>query len=173
MDKFTSGEDPRARQLTKVAPKDKKSLQWWIIAVAAVALIGISFGALHYVQHSDDPNVIHKPLSKQSPADDTPSSKDGPRVSATCEGADGGPCSGGPRDGTVTAVSATSITIQAASGNDTRTLSITSATQEMKGTQASAFNLGDVHVGDRVSVIPSSTDSSQAQTIMLGGEGDN
>jgi hypothetical protein len=71
--------------------------------------------------------------------------------------------------GTVTACSATNISVQPSSGGSARTFTITTNTQLALSAQGdlNAYNAGDIHVGDAVSVGVINTDPSQAQLVTL------
>jgi hypothetical protein len=89
----------------------------------------------------------------------------------------------------VTAFSATSITIQPADGGSTATFTVTDTTQVINANGGPAnygtygpgnlgvYNAKDLHNGDTVAIVPSSSDPNQARRIILnppnGGDGGN
>jgi hypothetical protein len=77
-----------------------------------------------------------------------------------------------PVAGAVTAASATSITIQPTTG-DAQTFSVSSSTQEVPGpnTSPKAYNASDVQIGGTVGIVAASSDSSQAEAILLDYQG--
>jgi hypothetical protein len=81
-----------------------------------------------------------------------------------------------PTTGTVTTVNTTSVSIQLSGNGGTKTFSITSSTGMGEPTttsngaeqiQAEPYNASAIHIGETIAVVPSSTNSSQAQMIML------
>lgn len=79
---------------------------------------------------------------------------------------------GGPSGGTmnivlgeVTAISSTSISVKDTRGGSTTTLSITSGTQVTDNNEAASIN--SIKVGDNVVVRPNSSNSKQADQIIL------
>ena len=87
-----------------------------------------------------------------------------------------GPCStqsqGAAVSGKVTAVSDTSITIQPPSGS-TKTFSIKSSTQMVTGAGSgpTAYKSSSIHVGDEVGIMTTSSDSTEAETVLLNYDG--
>ena len=87
-----------------------------------------------------------------------------------------GPCvqtaggGGAPVSGTVTAVSAAAITIRTNPGGNVQTFSITASTQESSGPGAapSSFRASDIHLGDSIAIVPTTSGGSQAQLILIG-----
>lgn len=80
----------------------------------------------------------------------------------------GGPAGGGRMNivlGQVTAISSTSISVQDSRSNSTTTLDITSDTKVTDNGQAAS--LSSIKVGDNVVVRPNSSNSKQADQIIL------
>jgi len=95
-------------------------------------------------------------------------------ITVTAQGAaglQGAPGGGGFRTGMrgivgqVTAISATSISVQSIRTNQVQTLGITSATRITNNGQSAG--IGDIKVGDSAIVRPSSTNTTEASQITL------
>jgi hypothetical protein len=71
--------------------------------------------------------------------------------------------------GAVTAISDSSITLDDARSGTSKTFTVNGSTEVLN--QGASATLGDIKTGDQVFVITSSTDSSVATRIMLGGFG--
>lgn len=135
----------------------------WIVATVAVIGLGL-FGYKYFA--TNDTSVPNNPAA-QSPAGGS-----GAGVPSGCaSGCQPQPIgSGGGRQlittkGTVTAVSASSITIQPSGGGRATTFSVTSDTQVFDG--ANDISISDIHTGDYVLVGVGSAGSTQAVDIVL------
>jgi hypothetical protein len=155
-----------------------------VVAVAIVSIVilgGCFYGVLAYIKSQ---NNTPTPSGNQGMSSMPGSSSGG--MGSDCSG--GGPCtglnSGGPSGctnsgpctqtsggqqvvaGKITAVSATSISVQPADGGSAKTFAVTSATKQSKGANTGevAYSASDMHVGDAVGV---SASGSTAQLIML------
>jgi len=146
-----SGEEHRARQESSHKRSSAPSTKTLVMALVAVLLLGGGFAAGMQYQKSKVPKVV-------------PTTATAPSTTGRKGGRRGGLRGARPVIGQVTAVSATSITVQATSGTST-TFAITSTTAVSNNGQASA--VGDIAVGDSVAVVASTTNTTQATRILL------
>jgi hypothetical protein len=175
-ERYLTGEQHRAlmRQQRPPQPPERKRTPWlpWLIVIAVMLLAAAFFGGMEYQKLRSEATT------------DTPASSNGGTFSSGNEGLSGGPstCQGsncsGPQSrtgfssppviGKVTAISSTSITIQPSSG-DAKAFSITGSTKELAGpgTDPKPYQAGDVKAGDSVGVAATSSNSQQADLILL------
>jgi len=164
-EQYVSGEEHRAAQAQR--PKATTKFPWpWVVAMVAV-VIATGLGLLW----------LMKPTPTNSAGTGDPSTQnfgsnggtsDGPTmcVNGSCQGNQQHVSGAEPIVGTVTAISATSITIQPTTGS-ARTFAISSSTMEARpNANPGNFSANDVHIGDTVGVVVDSTDATQAHIIL-------
>jgi len=169
---YISGEEHQARQHSKSAANQKSPLLWIVIALTFIVLCLGSFIVLKLMRHNPT-NLTDNTGMGQSLS--TGGGPGGGNAIVTCTA--GSQCTGPsqsqnghpPTAGTVTARSATSITIQPSGGGNSQTYTITSSTQETDGGPNQGFhgyNPSDITIGETVGVVTSSN-NSQADMIIL------
>jgi hypothetical protein len=149
MTEYMSGEKHQAMMAAK-GPKQVEIPKSLLAGVAVIILMGLSFyGGVAY-QKSHHPAVSIAASG-----------------TSTSGGFAGGRRFGGqrPTAGAVTAVSATSITVQDSRTGSSVTLSITSSTQITDNSQT--VTASDIQTGDTVLVVASTTDKTQAARILV------
>lgn len=153
-----------------------------IIGIVAVTIVAIGgFAALLVHKPNSNPNLgdMNSSGNAMTGLNGTPSAGGGAPTSCM-----GSACGSGPQTqsgygttlftGKVTAVNGSSITVQPSSGS-AKTFSITSSTKSVtvdpaKGTNnasSTVYKVGDVKVGDTIGILPSTSDASTADSILL------
>ncbi|HEY5153071.1 MAG TPA: hypothetical protein VII55_03780 [Candidatus Saccharimonadales bacterium] len=150
-EEYVSGEKYRQMAADRVNNKSFFSKSGPAIIAAVVVLMGLSFyGGIAY-QKGKHPNAVSS------------------SVTGTAGAGFGGRRGqfGGQRPtiGSVTAVSATSITVQDSNTGASTTLAITASTQITNNGQTAAAS--DIQTGDTILVIASTTDKTQAARILI------
>jgi hypothetical protein len=172
-------EQYRTQQPSQQSPYKKitpLALAGVAVVVVGLALYGILSLGKQTTPTTSDLDCQNPPCSSEM----QPSAQGGAGGGGGGNGGAGGGASGGGNDsirsappseptivGTVTSVSATSITIQPTDGSSAKTYGIIYSTREQKSgsTQKQPFNSNDVQVGDTVGIAESSMASGQADVI--------
>lgn len=159
-------------------PSSVPSFMWAIIA-AVVVVAGIA--ATLIVMNAGNKNSANTPTrvgNNQPPSSVGSDCSHGGPCTGLSNGSPGcsgdGPCTQDSNGqtiivGTVVSVNSSSITIKSATGGGNQTFGITSGTKQNKGGGSgdTAFNANDVKVGGDVGIVPSSSNKTQAQLVML------
>jgi|GEM_PF-4351974 len=168
MEHYVSGEEHQEgiRRRSKLQHKNKPPYVW--IAVVIIAMVASSLGMFAYLKHGGT-NSSGSSASGSSSGllAGGPACGGGGGNQCMGSGPSGGQMSGPPPiSGTVTAVSATSITIQSQDG--TQTFSITSSTQEGvgPGQPNKSYSPNDIHIGQVVGLVTAPNNPTQVQILM-------
>lgn len=144
--------------------KKTKTTQWLIVGGVVLLCVASFYGGTAYQKSKT-------PVQSTKTASTNPFSRFGGYGGSSSSGSGSTGSSGGARmfrgGSQVTAVSSSSITVQSFEGTS-QTYNITSSTLVVKDQQQSAVS--DIAVGDRVSIIPLSSDSSTAWIITDNGD---
>ena len=157
--------------MSKIQKPSGKAVPYILAAVLVVA--AGAFAVVRYLGSRTSDTPASAPMASADTSAPAPSAGGAPPSDSSC--ASGPPLTlningqsvqtcGEPANGSVTAISGTSITV-AVSGADARTFSITASTKISH--QGQAITPAGIKVGDKVSVIASPDDAHQAQYILL------
>lgn len=162
------------RGLASDAPLSQRgsSLAWIVTAIVIIGLFGL--GAVVFLKGNNSSNPTGTNTSEPNAS---------PGSTPSCSGSDNGSNCGGnttqatgnATNGTITALTATSITIQPSSGGADETFATTSSTLVSSppspghAPTESAYRPTDFQVGDTVQIVTSSANSNQAKSILLEG----
>lgn len=145
------------------------------IVTVSIGLLLIIGGSLYYAHQNAAGNAAGTNASSlpstQAPAlthntspDTSPCPNDAPPVEVNIGGNPIQACSQ-PVDGTVTAISSSSITVKSSDTNQTQTFSIGSGVHITH--HGAAIATSDIKVGDTVSLIPTNADATAAWYILV------
>lgn len=170
-----SGEEHR--QMVRQQAGYAKQRRWYekplvVFGTLAALLAVIVIGGLLYVKPASGPS--YNPTAGGDSGTMSPGTNSMGQPGGGSGSQNGGQTMGpGSASGKVTAISATSITIQPSSGA-AQTFAITSSTsivnardQKFGNSNASQLAYSDIHTGDTVVILPDSANASQSASIML------
>lgn len=154
---------------------NKGKRQAVIVAGAAVCLAVAIFGAVYYAHRSNGgaaagtsanylPSAQTPTVTHNTSPESSPCPNDDPPVEVNIGGNAVEACSQ-PIDGTVTAVSSTSITVKSSDTNASQTFAINSGTQITH--HGATLSASGINVGDTVSLVPTDSDASVAWYILV------
>lgn len=152
-DKYISGEQYRRQQQGQRDKRPSTNLAPIAWVVGGIVLIGVCFfGYIHYHTNANNPEASSGTASSQQ-ASGAPTPGGGQATSAI---------------GTITAFSATSITVQPSSGGSAETFTVTSTTQMQSSPSVNpgSYNVSSLQDGQTVTIL-SATGSNQAMGILL------
>lgn len=172
-----SGEEYRKIQLEMPPSKrnNAKNAKTAAVGIATVVVLGVCIYA----------GITYQKYNQVVPPINTPK-QNSPNNSSDGDGVSNGTGSGGGADGnsrgtghssvtgTVTAISATSITVQSSESGNAQTLAITSntsisdaKTQSFGDASSGQNSTANIHIGDKVLVTPDAANPDQAIGILL------
>ncbi|HKR81483.1 MAG TPA: hypothetical protein VJR27_00585 [Candidatus Saccharimonadales bacterium] len=162
-------------------PHPKSTTKPFVLAIATAVVMLVAFiSILTFTNHhsgSDGQKTGPGQMGNNVGSGSSDCSTGGPCTNSNNSAAgcaSSGPCTQSSNGqtlipGKVVAISSTSITIKPTNGGSNETFTITPSTKENKGgnTADVAFNVGDIAVGSGVGIVLSSTNSNQAELVML------
>lgn len=158
--------------------KENKTL-WITVIGTGLVMIMIIVGVVVYASKGQQPsdNALTREsasTSEQSTGQGTPtySSQDcEPQTGCTAPQNQSQGQGVAPTEGTITAVSDSSISIRPSDGSAVKTFRVTNGAQVMKSTASSSYNAGDLKIGQAVTVVPMLNDSTTVEYIALDNTG--
>lgn len=146
-----------------------------ITSVAIACLVAFVFSAIYYAHRGNDGAAVgtassslpnsQTPLTTHNTSPTTSSCPNGEPPMALNIGGNTVEACNQSVDGTVTAVSSTSITVESSDTNKSQTFTIASSTRITH--QGQTLTASDIKVGDTVLIIPSNTNANEAWYLLV------
>ncbi len=148
------------------------------VAITGLAMVVLIAGMVVYVSQRRQPS--NDILTRQSPSTSEQSTGQGtPTYSSDCQPQAG--CTAPqnqsqgqgvpPTQGTITAVSGSSLSVRPSDGSAIKTFKVTSGAKVMKSTASSDYNANDLKIGQAITVVPMLSDSTTVEYIALDNTG--